>query len=540
MSNTKFARTGMLLRLNLRRDWLKITLWALGIVGLMAGAAAKFDGLYGTKKAMDAIMATLKTPAMVSLLGPVPSAHAYTVATIYAAEMMVFMGLFVAMMNIYFAVHTTRADEDTGITELVAAHATGRNASLAAAGLEVLVVNLGVGILAALGLQFSGMTGIDSNGNWLFGLGVAAFGLMFAGITFLAAQVAASGRGATILSYVVLGVLFIARMGTDVQNPDLTWWTIYGWIEKLDIYGSNNWWPLLLMLAVAVVTGGIALTLVTTRDLGAGLLPQRDGRRYASRWLRGPLSLVARLDRTSIIIWLVGMFILGVTYGSIFGSAGDLMSSNPTMAKLIGTTAVRAANRTIVLQFANKLAIIFVVLATVPGLITLMRINRDEAKGYWEQLHARSVSRFRLYYSITALAMVVAVLAYLMGILGMYAAGAASMGKDAVALSRFMRAFWGFTPALIVTMGITAAFIGWLPRWQNLAWLVPAYGFFSLYLGSLLDFPDWATALTPYGWVNNVPLHAVEWSTTGMMLALGVTLIIGGFGGYAHRDLLEN
>ena len=61
MRNTKTAQTGLLLRLYLRRDWLKIGLWWLGLVGLMAGAAAKFDGLYGSQQAMASIITTLKT-----------------------------------------------------------------------------------------------------------------------------------------------------------------------------------------------------------------------------------------------------------------------------------------------------------------------------------------------------------------------------------------------------------------------------------------------------------------------------------------------
>ncbi|MCI1987471.1 MAG: ABC transporter permease [Lactobacillus sp.] len=539
MLSTHYAKTGQLLRLNLRRDWLKLTLWLIGLVGLMAGAAAKFDGLYGTPKTMASIITTLKTPAMVSLLGPFTAEKPYTVAAIYAAEMMVFMGLFVAMMNIYFAIHATRSDEDSGVVELVRAHAVGRNATLTAAILQLILLNFGAGILEALGLQLSGMSGMDSAGNWLFGLGLAAFGLMFGVFSLLFAQIADSSRSATIFSYSWLGLLFIARMGTDIQNPDNTWYTIYGWIEKLEIYGANQWQPVVLMLGLTVIVGALTVGLSASRDVGAGLLPQRAGRRQASLWLRGPLSLVGRLERASTMIWLIGLFILGATYGSIFGTAGDLLNSNPTMAKLIGTAATHAANRTIVLAFANKLAVIFVILATIPGLIILFRLNTDERKGYFEQLHARSVSRLRLYSSLTGYGLVIALLAFGCGMLGMIVVGDAAM-PDAPTFSRFMRAFWGYAPALIVTYGIGALFVGLLPRWQTIAWVLPAYGFFSLYLGSLMNFPKWLTQLTPYGWVNNVPVKAVQWPTAGWMTALGAILIIGGYLAYAKRDLIEN
>jgi ABC-2 type transport system permease protein len=124
-------------------------------------------------------------------------------------------------------------------------------------------------------------------------------------------KIADSSRGATILSYSWLGILYVIRMGTDVKNPDYTWWTIYGWIEKLDIYGKNNWGPVGLMLLMTVAIGALTIFVGATRDVGAGLLPDRAGRKRASLFLAGPLSLIARLERTSTIIWLVGLFFLG-------------------------------------------------------------------------------------------------------------------------------------------------------------------------------------------------------------------------------------
>lgn len=536
---THNANVGQLLHLNLRRDWLKLALWLLGLVGLMGGAAAKSNGLYGTQTAMRSIITTLKTPAMVSLLGPFTAAQPYTVAGIYAAEMMVFTGLFVAMMNIYFAIHATRQDEDSGLVELVRAHATGRNAPLTAAILELLLLNLTAGILEALSLQVSGMHGMTAAGNWLFGAGLAAFGLMFGAFSLLWAQLADTSRDATMMSYVWLGSLFIARMATDVQAPAATWLTVYGWIEKLDIYATDQWLPVGLMLAVTVVLGVLTLAVTQNRDVGAGLLPQRKGRQSASVWLNSPLALIARLERTSTLIWLFGLGILGATYGSIFGTAGDLLTSNPTMAKLIGTAATHAANRTIVLAFTNKLAVIFVILATLPGLSTLLRINADERKGYFEALHARNVSRTRLYASIAVYGLLVAVLAFFCGMVGMIAAGQAVM-PHAPTVSHLMRAFWGYVPALIVVYGLGACLVGLLPRWQSVIWIWPAYGFFSLYLGSLLDLPQWATRLTPYGWINNVPVAQVQWPTAAWMTLLGLGLILCGGCVYANRDLMVN
>lgn len=537
----RYAKSIYLARLNLRRDWLKIMVWIIGLVGLMAGAATKFDSLYGTHKAMLSIISTLKTPAMTSLLGPFTASKPYSPALIYAAEMMVFMGLFVAIMNIYFAVRNTRAEEDNGVTELMRARAVGRQSPLTGVIIELLVINLLAGVLEALGLQAAGMTGDNVMGNWLFGLGLAAFGFMFGTISLLMAQIVSDSRSATMLSYLILGILFVARMGTDVQNVDQTWCTIFGWIEKLDIYGINDWTAVWLMMALSVACILLTFGLSVRRDVGAGMLPERNGRRRASFLLAGPLTLISRLERTSFIVWLVSLVLLGASYGSIFGNIGDILKTNPAMSQLLGTDGVHAANRAVILAFAGKLAVIFVIVATIPALMAILKINGDEKKGWLEQVHAKPVSRLRLFSSYSCFALVIGTLSQLLGVWGMAVVGNASMTHGGtVSLAHLMRAFVGFWPAMFVVMGIAVLLVSVWPRIQSVIWLIPVYGIFSLYLGDMFDLPDWAKQISPYGWVNDVPAHQVDWSVFGWMTLLGIILFIVSYLAYRRRDMITN
>lgn len=539
MRNSNFSQTGYLTRFYLRRDWLKIVIWMIGLVGLMGVGGGKFDGLYGTKAAMDSIVSTLKTPAMVSLFGPFTAQQPYNVALIFAMEMMVFMGLFMAMMNIYFAVRGTRAEEDSGILELIRAHSVGKYAPLLASIMELLIINVVTGILESLSLMAANMTGADSAGSWLFGLGLAAVGFMFGVFSLLMAQLSDNARGATMLSYLVLALLYLVRMMTDVSNPDYTWWSPFCWIEKLSVYDQNNWWPLFAMLGVSLVTIVVTFYAYAHRDVTAGLIATRPGRKRASVLLAGPFSLIFRLERTSFFVWMIGMFVLGVSYGSIFGTVGDIMKSNPAMAGLLGENAVNAANQTVILNFAALLSIVFVVLGTVPALQIVLKLNGDERKGWLEQIHAKSISRLRLYCSYVVMALITGTLALLLGILGMYAAGQSVMDSP-LPLSRFLRSFYGYLPALLVTVGIGAVLAGLLPRLQSISWIVPIYGFISLYLGELLGLPKWALKLTPYGWINKVPLHNVQWNMTWELLVLALVLFIIGFIFYRRRDMVEN
>ncbi|KRL03568.1 ABC transporter permease [Liquorilactobacillus capillatus] len=535
MSDNLFNQLGYLTRIYLRRDRLWIAGWLVAIVGLIAGTAVSFDGIYGTQSTLASIAATLKTPAMIALFGPFLAKPPYTPALIFVSEMMVFMGLFFVIMNIYFAVKNTRADEDNGVTEVIRAHAVGKLSPLTAVVIELFLINLLNGILIAISLSFSGMTGTDTNGNWLLGLGFAGFGFMFGILSLLLAQLASNARGATTLSYLVLGAAYIARMLTDVQNKNYTWFTVFGLIEKLAIYTANNWLPLLYMGLLTLFFLTITVFLSLQRDIGAGLLPARAGRRRASFFLANPLSLILRLERTSIIVWVCGMFILGISYGSIFSNIGDLIKTNPIIADLMSSDALRDSNQALILNFAATLSVIFAIIATIPAIIIILKINNDEKKGWLEQIHAKGISRLNILSSYTAAALLCETLCLLFALLGM---GIAGMGApDPVPLVRFLRAFVGYLPALYVVTGISLFLTAFIPHLQNIAWLLPIYGIFSLYFGELLKLPQWAKNLTPYGWVNRVPLAKVEWSHGFLMLLLTLGLIMVSYLAYSRRDL---
>ena len=58
-----------MLKANLKQNRIKHLIWIVILVGLFASASTKFNVLFGTQKDIDAIVETLKTPAMVSLFG---------------------------------------------------------------------------------------------------------------------------------------------------------------------------------------------------------------------------------------------------------------------------------------------------------------------------------------------------------------------------------------------------------------------------------------------------------------------------------------
>ncbi|WP_225367498.1 hypothetical protein [Lentilactobacillus parakefiri] len=99
----QYTQTLTLLKANLKRDWLKITIWLAALVGVFVAVAAKFEGIYGTSRQIAAIGSTLRSKAMVALIGSVPDGR-LTTALIFASEMAVFWGLFIIIFNYSLAV----------------------------------------------------------------------------------------------------------------------------------------------------------------------------------------------------------------------------------------------------------------------------------------------------------------------------------------------------------------------------------------------------------------------------------------------------
>ena len=73
------------------------------------------------------------------------------------------------------------------------------------------------------------------------------------------------------------------------------------------------------------------------RDLGVGFIPAKPGRNKASRFLLSPLGLILRLQRTGIIAWSIGMFILGASYGSVLGDLEAFFEGNEMLQEFLPT-----------------------------------------------------------------------------------------------------------------------------------------------------------------------------------------------------------
>lgn len=303
--------TSFLFFSNLKQNRVLLLVWTIMLVGLFAGMAFYFNDLFGTQVEIDSIAKTMQSPAMVSMFGAFEPELMKTTAGLMAAMLTVFMGIFMIILNIQLAVNGSRKQEDSGLLELVRSRAVGRNVPAAANALLIFCINFVLGVCYFVTLRLAGLNDSNLAGDAVFAALLASVGWMFGCLTLLMAQIANDTRQTYMLSYLIFAVSYLARMMTDVTNPDYSWFSPLGWLTKADIYNGNNWFPIGLMMTVAVVSIGVALILSNRRDLDRGLLPQRNGRHTASKLLSTPFGLVLRLERNVIVGWVVGTFILG-------------------------------------------------------------------------------------------------------------------------------------------------------------------------------------------------------------------------------------
>ncbi|MFD1417694.1 ABC transporter permease [Companilactobacillus keshanensis] len=536
MENRNFHQTFFLTRFSLKRDWLKLTIWSGLLVILFASVAAKFTTIYDSQASIDEIVKTLKSPSMVSLFGKLPGNGPYTTADVFAGEMTVFMAIIAAIMNFSIIIKNTRGEEDSGLLEIIQSHSVGKLSNLSASLIELFIINLLIGLLYGGGLQVANLTGTDTNGNFLLGLGLGATGFMYATIAAFLAQLVDNSRSATIWSYVIFGLMYIARMTTDISHPKATWFVPFGWVEKFSTYQDNDWTPVFLMLGLSLILSIAALWINNHRDIGSGIIATKPGRARASIFLRGPLSLFWRLHRTTIIVWVIGLLILGLTYGSIFNTIGDILKTNPAMKKLVGSVAVQNANVLIIKQFVALLMIVFGVLALFPGIQIINYLKTGENKGYLELIHSKPVSRTYLFTSVLVLGALTSLTALFAGMWGLQLGGASVM-KHPIELTVFLRGFYAYISPIMIMLGISSFIIGWIPRISVVSYLYAGFALFVEYFGKLIDLSKWISKLTPFGYINKVPVHQMDPGTFWWQLILAAILIILGYIGYHIRDL---
>jgi ABC-2 type transport system permease protein len=520
--------TRSLVRFILRRDRVRLPVWIIGITLLVLSNAASVKSLYPTQADLDKVARTeTENAALVALNAP-----AYGLDTL-GGQAVFNVGSFgyaaMALMGMFLVGRHTRADEETGRTELLRATVLGRNAQVTAV---LVVAAASFAVLGGLITLSMLSQDLPTGGSVLYGVAMGVFGLFFACVTAVTVQVTEHNRTALGLAGVLLGVSYVLRAIGDVGTGTLSWLSPMGWAQAARPYAGERWWTLLLLVVAAIVCVAMAYALLGMRDLGAGLVPPRPGPPVASDALVGsPLGLPVRLQRASVVSWTLGLGLAGVSYGSVGQDVRDLIGSNNAFEDIIAQGGGSLTDA----FFATSL----LMLALIAGgfaISSTLRLRGEETGGGAEPLLATALSRTRWItsYLVVALAGSTALMAAAgLGMGLTYGIAAGDVGGQVGSL---VGAAVAFVPALWVLIGVTVVLFGFAPRATAVAWGALAACFVIGLFAELFKLPDWVVDLSPFQHVPAMPSHGFALTPVVALTVVAAGLMAAGVLGFRRRD----
>lgn len=512
-----FTGTGTLVRFMLRRDRVRLPAWLAGHGLFVLYIAAALPQIAPTEDDLQAVVPLLQQPVGRMFTGPALGMEDPTYERFFASGYAPYLFLLSALMSLLLVVRHTRAEEQSGRAELVRANVAGRDAGLAAALLLAVLTNAGAALTVA---ALSAAVGFAPAGSVLVGLGTGLVGLTFAGVAAVTAQLFESPRAAAGAAGTVLGVAFMLRALGDMAaagGSALSWASPLGWAAQTGPYVLDRPWPLLLLVAVALVTGVGAFALQRRRDLGAGLMAERPGPAEASRSLGTPLGLAARLQRASIWGWGAAIVVLGTVDGAFTQVMVDSAEDLPeTVAEMFGMEALVSGYLAFLAVFSGYLTTAYVVYA-------VQSLSAEEARGRADAVLATPTSRAAwagahlLVIALGAAGILVA------AGLGTGLAAAAVTGDGSLVLD-LLAAHLNMLPAVLVVLAVCAVLFGWAPALLTfVGWALVGLIVFVGNFAALLDLPQWLRNLSPLSYPAQLPVE--DFAPLPLVVLLASTLL---------------
>lgn len=525
-----FSGILVLLRLSLRRDRIVATVWVL-LLSLPVGTVyvGSIAAVYPTQADRTAFAATIMaSPAQRALYGDVYG-DSLGATGIWKAGM---FSVLIAVAVILTVVRHTRADEESGRTELIDSTAVGRYASLTAALLLAGGASVLTGLLATASLL---PLDVSASGSLAFGLALACSGLVFTAVAAVTAQLSPGARFARGAAFGVLAAAFTLRaVGDASARTFVSWLSPLGWSLQVRPYAGDRFWVLLLHLALTVVLVLVAYRLLAGRDVGAGMIAERPGPLRAGPGLRGVTTLAWRLNRGSVVSWTLGLCLYGLLIGSVVNGIGDEIGDSQSAR---GVVARLGASGQMEQAF---LAVAFSMLGMVTAAFAIsltLRLHQEETRQRAEALLAGAVSRTRWLTSHLVFAVIApAVATMLAGLVAGLTYGAAA-GDLTGKLPKVLGTAAVQMPAVWLLVAATVALFGLLPRFTPAAWGVLVV-FVAVYLlGSLSNSPQWVLDLEPFAHVPHVGSEDFGVVPLLWLLVIDLTLITLGVIAFRRRDL---
>ncbi|MBB2893757.1 multidrug ABC transporter permease [Flexivirga oryzae] len=520
-----------LLAVAVRQDARNLAPWVALISALSASSILAYAWIFPSADDRSGLARTLAgNPALSLLFGPARDLMTADGFNSWRAGQL--GALFAGLMAILAVVRNSRADEDSGQAELISSGVLARGSRLAVALLIALIGSVALGVVCFL-ITIAVGGGMVS--SLILAATFTASGLVFAGVAAVAAQIGSDARTASSISIAVLGICYVLRGYIESSGADgwTTWLTPLGWLEETRAGTDNNPWPLLLPVALAILLVLAAFTLQGRRDFGQGMLAPRPGPGGAGL-ASNVWGLALKANRTSLITWLIAFAGLGLVFGNLASSIGDLLKDNPAMSQVLAAGGAGASDLTF--AFLVTILQIIAIIASIMGVQVILRIYAEEVDYRVEPLLAGSLRRSTYLASNVVVALGGTALAMILAGTGL---GLVASAKDSsIGIGDVVRQAVVTVPAVWLLVGIAVAAVGAVPTRRLIAWLGVVATFGLTILGPTFNLPDWALDISPLRHVPNVTASSPDWAGLLWLLVIAALFILVGFTGFRRRDII--
>lgn len=518
--------TALLVRTFLRRDRWLLLWWSVGIAVLYWSQAVSVKGMYATQTEFDRAAAVMgSNAAFVAMAGPARALN--TIGGQVTWQATAFGAISAGLMSMFIVVRHTRAEEESGRDELLRASVVGRRSTTAATLVVAVLANVLAGTLVAASLIAFPLAAADSIA---LGVGLTAAGTVFAGTALLAAQLTTGARAAYGLTGVVMGAAYVLRAIGDVGAPALSWLSPIGWYQAMHPFSGLRWWPVLLLVVAAATTTVAALLVLVRRDHGAGVLADRPGPARAAPGLGTAFGLGWRMQRGALVGWALGLFLTGVSYGSLGNNVADLIGEGAAQ-----DVFAQGGDRLVEGFYAVSI-VMLAMLGSAYALTSALRSRSDEEGGRVEVLLATGLSRARWLRAQVALTVVTTSTAVVLAAVGLGIGYAVTVGDIGTAAGYVAAVLPQLAPALVLA-GVATLLFGVGPRWASLGWLGLLLAVVVLLFGEIFRMPQWVQDLSPFHHLALVPAEDFRWAPFLVLALIAVALPAAGLALFTRRDV---
>lgn len=269
--------------------------------------------------------------------------------------------------------------------------------------------------------------------------------------------------------------------------------------------------------------------------MGAGYLPEFGGRKKVRKSLLSVPGFLLRLNRGTIMGWLIALLVLGAAYGSVYGDMETFLNANELLK-----TMFQLQGMSIETSFTMTILVVLSGLAMIMPIALVNHLFTEESQGHLEAIYATKTSRDKMYWGTIVIAASAGALALMAASAGLGGAAVSAMEIHEMELIEYIKAGLNYFPAVLFVISLAGLILGWFPGWGKVLYVYVGYSILLNYFLNILNLPDWVEKTAILSWIPRMPVEEFDLGIFVGITGISVGLLILGYIGYGRRDLQES